>query len=127
MTQTRFPLMVRTVRPGPVHGSLLSFSEVARLAGIHPELLNRLVTLGLVDPAQSAQSAQPAQFAQPAHVLPEPLFEVATVLRIRRILRLRNELGVNWAGIGLVLDLLSRVEKLEQEIVSLKSGRGRRR
>lgn len=118
MTRTRFPLMVRTLRPGPVQGSLLSFSEVARLAGIHPELLDRLVTLGLVDPAQSVQSA---------YASPEPLFEVATVLRIRRILRLRNELGVNWAGIGVVLDLLSRIEKLEQEIVALKGGRGRRR
>lgn len=114
MTVTRFPLMVRTLRPGPVQGSLLSFSEVARLAGIHPELLDRLVTLGLVDPAQVA------------HASPEPLFEVATVLRIRRILRLRNELGVNWAGVGVVLDLLSRIEELEQEIVSLKGGRRRR-
>lgn len=124
MTRTRFPLTVRTLRPGPVQGSLLSFSEVARLAGIHPELLDRLVTLGLVDPVQSAH---PVQFAQAAHTSPEPLFDVATVLRIRRILRLRNELGVNWAGIGVVLDLLSRIEKLEQEIVSLKGGRGRRR
>lgn len=121
MTRSRFPLMLRTVRPGPVQGSFLSFSEVARLAGIHPELLDRLVTLGLVDPVRSVPSAQAA------HTSPEPLFEVATVLRIRRILRLRNELGVNWAGIGVVLDLLSRIEKLEQEIVSLRGGRGRRR
>ncbi len=121
MTVTRFPLMVRTLRPGPVQGSLLSFSEAARLAGIHPDLLDRLVTLGLVDPVQSVQ------LVQAAHASPEPLFEVATVLRIRRILRLRNELGVNWAGIGLVLDLLSRIEELEQEIVSLKGGRARRR
>ena len=116
MAVTRFPLTVRTLRPGPVQGSLLSFSEVARLAGIHPELLDRLVTLGLVDPVQTAQAPYASS---------EPLFDVATVLRIRRILRLRNELGVNWAGIGVVLDLLSRIEELEQEIVSLKGGRRR--
>jgi hypothetical protein len=34
---------------------------------------------------------------------------------------------VNWAGIGVVLDLLSRIEGLEQQIASLQGGRGRRR
>jgi MerR family transcriptional regulator, heat shock protein HspR len=39
---------------------------------------------------------------------------------LRKILRLRNELGINWAGIGVILDLLSRIEQLEARIRDLE-------
>ena len=67
------------------------------------------MALGLIDPVETT---------------PEPLFEVATILRIRRILRLRHDLGVNWAGIGVVLDLLAKIEELEREIARLRQSRG---
>ena len=47
-----------------------------------------------------------------------------SILRIRRILRLRHDLGVNWAGIGVVLDLLAKIEELEREIAQLRQSRG---
>jgi MerR family transcriptional regulator, heat shock protein HspR len=40
---------------------------------------------------------------------------------VRRILRLRNELGVNYAGIGVVLELMARLEALEDHIKELES------
>jgi DNA-binding transcriptional MerR regulator len=76
---------------------------------MHPVLVERLMTLGLVDPVATT---------------PELLFDVATVLRLRRILRLRRDLGVNWVGIGVVLDLLAKIEALEQEIAQLRRGPG---
>jgi|SRR5215510_14636936 len=109
MATTRFPLILRQPGVGPLRGSFLSLDEVTRLAGIHPVLGERLMALGLIDPVETT---------------PEPLFEVATVLRIRRILRLHQDLGVNWAGIGLVLDLLAKIEELEREIKQLKQSRG---
>lgn len=105
MGQNRFPLIVRRPSVGPFRGSLLALSEVARLAGIHPDLVDRLVALGLIDPAET---------------VPEPCFDVSVVLRIRCILRLRHDLGVNWAGVGVVIDLLERIEQLEREIERLK-------
>jgi DNA-binding transcriptional MerR regulator len=93
-------------------GSLLTVSEIARLAGLHPELVERLISLGLVDPVDTQ---------------PEPLFEPAVILRLRRIVRLRNDLGVNWAGVGVVLDLLGRIEELQEELASLKATRPYRR
>lgn len=110
MAPVRFPLMLRHPLPGPLHGSLLALSEVARLAGIHPDLLERLIALGLVDPVETT---------------PEPLFDVSVVLRIRRVLRLRDDLGVNWAGIGVIMDLLEKIEALEREIERLKMRRVR--
>ena len=109
MATTRFPLIVRQPRVGPLHGSLLSLDEVARLADIHPALVERLMALGLIEPTETT---------------PEPLFAVATVLRTRRILRLHQDLGVNWVGIGVVLDLLAKIEELEQEIARLRQSRG---
>ena len=75
------------------------------MADIHPALAERLMTLGLIDPVETT---------------PEPFFEEATVLRVRRILRLHHDLGVNWVGIGVVLDLLAKIEELEREIARLR-------
>jgi MerR family transcriptional regulator, heat shock protein HspR len=109
MAMTRFPLILRQAGLAPLRGSLLSLGEVTRLAGVHPALAQRLMALGLLDPVETT---------------PEPLFDVAAVLRLRRILRLRQDLGVNWVGIGLVLDLLGKVDELEQEIKRLRQSRG---
>lgn len=105
MEENRFPLILRHAAAGPLHGSLLALSEVARLAGVHPDLIDRLTTLGLIDPVET---------------FPEPCFDVSTILRIRSILRLHHDLGVNWAGVGVIMDLLDRIERLEQEIAQLK-------
>ena len=48
------------------------------------------------------------------------LFPETAVPRIWRIMRLRRELGINWAGIGVVLNLLDRIEEMEREIARLR-------
>jgi DNA-binding transcriptional MerR regulator len=51
---------------------------------------------------------------------PELLFSEAVVPRIWRILRLRRDLGINLAGIGVVLELLDRIEDMEREVARLR-------
>lgn len=94
------------LRRSPASGGLLSLSETARQACIHPDLLLRMVDLGLAEPEQSS---------------PELLFAPETVGYISKALRLRNQLGINWAGVGLVMDLLERIGELEREIQRLKN------
>jgi len=48
------------------------------------------------------------------------LFPPEAVRTVCRAVRLHNQLGINWAGVGLVLDLLDRIEQLEDEIRLLK-------
>lgn len=85
-----------------IHGrTLLTVYEVSRVAGLHPELVRRLFVMGLIDP-HVAQT--------------EPLFEDSVVGRIRKIMRLRNDLGVNLSGCGVVLELLERINQLEQRL-----------
>jgi DNA-binding transcriptional MerR regulator len=78
--------------------------EVASRCGIHPELLNRLVRLGLVDTAGRNRRSG------------ERLFSIETVPLIRKIMRLRRDLGINYPGIAVVLELLHRIEELESRL-----------
>lgn len=85
---------------------LLTLTETARQAMVHPELLERLIDLGLIEPEQRR---------------PEILFAPEIVTDICRAMRLRNELGINWTGVGLVMDLLDRINQLERELFKLKN------
>jgi MerR family transcriptional regulator/heat shock protein HspR len=102
--------------PVPIHfyagtSGLVRRSEVVCLCGVHPDLVDRLGSLGLVEPV--GRDAYDS----------EPLFRRETVPLIEKILRLRKELGINYVGVGVVLELLSRIEKLEKRIRELESRR----
>jgi hypothetical protein len=77
----------------------LSRVELATAAGIRPSMLARLVRLGVVEPAPE----DPEQFT------------VAMAVRLRRMLRLHDDLGVNFIGAAIIADLLERLEQLERE------------
>lgn len=91
----------------PSSQGLLTLRETARQARVHPDLLERMVDLGLIEPEQYN---------------PEMLFAPEAVADICRALRLRNDLGINWAGVGLVMDLLDRISRLEIELDRLRNG-----
>jgi chaperone modulatory protein CbpM len=88
--------MVRAVRPGPER---LSLEEFARLSGLHPDLIRRLVALGLIDADRD-----------PAGGLWFSRGELAAVARVQR---LRAGFALNYAAIGLVAGLLDRIAVLE--------------
>ena len=90
----------------PSRRGLLTLGETARQAGVHPDLLERMVDLGLIEPEQRR---------------PEILFVPEVVGDVCRALRLHNELGINWIGVGLVMDLLDRIGQLERELFRLKN------
>jgi DNA-binding transcriptional MerR regulator len=98
--------MVRMTRTSGIP-SFMTVTEVAVHCGIHPELIDRFLDLGLIDCAERDVGG-------------EALFQVDVVPLIRRILRLRNELGVNYAGIGVILELMAKIESLEAQIRELE-------
>jgi len=87
---------------------LLSLAEVAYHSKLHPELIARFVSLGLLEPRKRYGTG-------------ELLFDSEAVLTAKKIWRLRQEHGINYAGVGLVLDLLDRIEFLELEVERLKA------
>jgi len=74
----------------------LDLDSFARATGTHPELVTRLVALGLLEAERDARGR-----------LCFPLREVAAMARIQR---LRAGFALNYASLGLVLDLLDRLD-----------------
>jgi chaperone modulatory protein CbpM len=95
-------------RPGP-STARLDLVTFSRVAGIHPEMARRLVALGLLE--QVRDSGGELWFGR------DQLFAEA------RIRRLRLGLGLNYAALGLVADLLDRVAELERQLRMTSSRR----
>jgi DNA-binding transcriptional MerR regulator len=79
----------------------LTLEALASSADLHPAIVERFVEFGLLDPVE--------------WVGRELLFDEAAVLRLQTIKRLRGEIGVNLAGIAVILDLLDRLRALQSE------------
>jgi DNA-binding transcriptional MerR regulator len=86
--------------------SLVDFSAAA---GLHPQLVRRFVTLGLLIPHRDGPS--------------DMVFDAAQLARVARIQRLRAGLGLNYTALGVVLDLLARIEELEAALRARPDGR----
>ncbi|AGS73134.1 chaperone modulator CbpM [Streptomyces collinus] len=86
----------------------LSLQTVARRSGVHPDLIRRFVALGLVDAERDSAGRL--------------VFDPTAPAVLARIQRLRTGLCLNYASIGLVLDLLDRISLLEAAL----RGRGTR-
>ncbi len=89
-----------------IEGELVTLDGLAARAGLHPTLIERFVEYGLIEPVERAG----------AHML----FDQDCVARVRKIERLRRHLGANLASVAVILDLLDRLSKLEQEIERLR-------
>jgi hypothetical protein len=83
---------------------------LARAAGLSTRALVRFVVLGLIDPLPERGPGAASQAWERAR------FPAQALARIARIQRLRRHLQVNLAGVGVVLELLERVEALEREL-----------
>jgi MerR family transcriptional regulator, heat shock protein HspR len=75
---------------------------VARRFGVHPQTLRLYEREGLIRPARSAGNTR--------------LYDQETVERLEIILTLTRDLGVNLAGVEVILDLKSRLVRMEGEV-----------
>lgn len=80
----------------------MSLDSVAARSGLHPELVRRFVALSLVEAGYDATG--------------QLWFTPEATATLARIQRLRTGLSLNYAAIGLVLDLLGRIDRLEDEL-----------
>jgi chaperone modulatory protein CbpM len=80
----------------------ISLEVLARRCGVHPELIVRFVALGLIEPVSSDEEGL--------------RFALSAQARLSRILRLHDELSLNYAAVGVVLELLERIDQLESAL-----------
>jgi chaperone modulatory protein CbpM len=78
---------------------LLDLDSFARASGLHPDLVRRLVSLGLIETVPDAAG--------------DLWFSPAQLAAVARIQRLRAGFCLNYAALGLVVDLLDRIAELE--------------
>jgi chaperone modulatory protein CbpM len=86
-------------RTGTRRDIALDLDSFARRSGLHPDLVRRLVALGLLEPERDAAGRL--------------WFAPTQLLAVARIQRLRAGFALNYAAIGLVVDLLDRIGELE--------------
>lgn len=110
---------------------VLDVEALARAAGVSTHTVVRFVVLGLIDPVDE-RGDEPGDEtgADPENVSVSwrtARFRADALARIARIQRLRRDLAVNLAGVGVVLELLDRVEALERELARRAPTRAPRR
>lgn len=91
--------MTTTALSRPV---LLSLDAFALLTELHPDVLRRLVTLGVLDATESVGGGlafRPNQLAV-----------------LAKVQRLRAGLGLDYVAAGIVFHLLDRIEVLERQL-----------
>ena len=81
-------------------------SVVAKVLNIHPQTLRQYEREGLISPSRTQGKMR--------------LYSQKDIDRIKMILRLTRELGVNLAGVDIIMRLKDQMEELENEIESLK-------
>ena len=86
----------------PPRENYVFIGVIARRFGVHPQTLRLYEREGLIQPARSSGNTR--------------LYDVETVERLEIILTLTRELGVNLAGVEVILDLKSRLARMEGEV-----------
>jgi hypothetical protein len=83
-------------------GELLTAEVVAARCELHPDLVIRFVEVGIIEPCGPG------------------LFAPEATLRVQRAVRLRRDLGINTNGVLVVLDLLERIDALEERLRAME-------
>ena len=82
-------------------------SVAARLVDLHPQTLRYYEREGLIEPARSAGNVR--------------LYSARDIERLRRIVRLTAELGINLAGAEVVMNITERMREMQEEMTRMQA------
>lgn len=95
------------------YATTIDVEVLATEAGVHPDVVHRLVRRGLLEPAGGTLAA--------------PVFHREAAALLARAVRLRRDLGLDYAGALLAGELLSRIDALEARLARYENPDHRRR
>ena len=81
-------------------------SVAAQLTGLHPQTVRLYERLGLVSPQRVNNKNR--------------LYCQADIERLLQIRRFKQDMGVNLAGVEVILDLLEKMDRMQQEMEDLR-------
>lgn len=93
-------------RPALERGGYFLISYVSRAYRVHPQTLRLYERAGLLEPGRAEGRAR--------------LYSRRDLDRLETILGLTREMGVNLAGVEVILRLRDRVERLQSEIARMR-------
>jgi MerR family transcriptional regulator/heat shock protein HspR len=88
-------------------------SIAARMVGMHAQTLRQYERIGLVEPKRTEGNIR--------------LYSRADVAKLRQVQRLVNDLGVNLAGVEVILKMRERLQAMEREMEVLRDELQRQR
>ena len=99
--------------PSHVHEDepIYVISIAARMVGMHAQTLRQYERIGLVEPKRTRGNIR--------------MYSQADVVRLQTVQRLVNDLGVNLAGVEVILRMRERMRAMEAELHQLRDELGR--
>ena len=85
-------------------------SVAAQILELHPQTLRYYERAGLVQPSRSRGNIR--------------LYSQSDIERLRLIQRLMGDLGVNLAGVDVIMNMTQRINELEREVAELRARLG---
>jgi MerR family transcriptional regulator/heat shock protein HspR len=86
----------------PQHEPVFQISIVARMIGLHQQTIRSYERIGLVKPHRTQGNTR--------------LYSQADVERLRTVTRLVGDLGVNLAGVDVILRMARQIEELQERL-----------
>ena len=77
-------------------------SVAAKLCALHPQTLRMYERLGLVTPARVSSKNR--------------MYSESDIERLHQIQRLTQDMGVNLAGVEVILDLLEKIHRMQEQM-----------
>lgn len=86
----------------PRNEPLFQISVVSRMVGLHQQTIRSYERVGLIEPARSAGNTR--------------LYSQEDIERLQQVVRLVNDLGVNLAGVEVILRMREQIQQLTREL-----------
>ena len=86
--------------------SFFAISIVSRMTGLHSQTLRYYERAGLIEPSRSKGNIR--------------LYSVSDVDKIKQVKTLIDELGVNLAGVEVILRMIERVKEMQKRVEELE-------
>jgi len=102
----------RKIKSGTADEPRYIISVAARMLGIHTYSLRYYEKIGIIEPLRSSGNIR--------------LYSESDIIRLRRVKALMEDLGINLAGVEVILHMVERMGEMQKQIEELEMELNRR-